>query len=546
MRIATERKRRWSTVFIVAGSAAILVGAVVGIAVSVTSRRHQRDIRFGIEQLDVLIEDGRLEEASEMTRWLAGRAGSASDGLRVLRRAREVAALTSDPVLLADSARLVVSEFPANHALQEIYVYALVRAGSPREALAYADRRLVAGDDASLYAWTLLSAAADDESIDTAGRATDERAFLTGLSTESTPEQYVAAFERTGDWRYAADAAMLYMRAGNRSEAADTAFRASLGVRSPGLASRIYYDAGRHESALEAIQRIPATSRDSEGDLLEADLYLMNGSAQAARAMYESLYEERRPSETVYTNLAWLTDDDELALAFLRTGSEVLPDSWRIREQYAVRIAQSDLNRAFEAVDQLIAGNTSFDEDASLLRLKLEPNSVRRGYATAIWTLLEQAENEDTYRYAAWYFLNEGSVEDLQRVLRWASTRLPQTGAWLNAYRAVAAARSGRWSDSSDEFTAAFARDPQWYWAIDDAIVSLRALQTSEARARVEDALLLARNSSEARTALVFVVAARLCDDRLEAYALLDEAKERDPDNQDARMLRYQLDAASR
>jgi len=523
----------------------ILVGAIVGIAVSVTSRRHQRDVRFGVEQLDVLIEDGRLDEASEMTRWLAERVGSVSDGMRVLRRAREIARLTSDPIVLSDAARLVVSEFPGNHTLQEIYVYALVRSGSPQEALAYADRRIDGRENASLYAWTLLSVAAEDESIDIATRVSGETALLTDLSFDSTPEQYVAAFERTGDWRYAADAAMLYMRTGKRNEAADVAFRASLGVRSPELASRIYYDAGRYESALQAIRRIPATSRDEETNLLEADLHLINGSLEAAQEMYDSLYEARTPSETAYTNLAWLTDEDELALAVLRTGVGVLPDSWRIREQYAVRLAQLDPGQAFQAIDQLLAANSDFDEDASLLRLKLEPDSVRRGYAAALWTLLEQAEHEDTYRYAAWYFLNEGSDEDLQRVLRWASTRLSHTGAWLSAYQAVAAARSGLWNDSSDRFTAAFARDPQWYWALDDAIVSLRALRTNQARERVGDALLLARFSSEPDAALAFVIAARLSDDRLDAAALLDEAEERDPDNQDVRMLRYQLDAAS-
>ena len=307
------------------------------------------------------------------------------------------------------------------------------------------------------------------------------------------------------------------------------------------------FDAGRYDVALEAVRRIPRTDRSESTILLEADLSLLTGNRERASELYLELANNGSSAETAYTNLAWLIDDDEQALSVLTAGMERVPDSWRIREQYAIRMARVDLGEAYRVVDELVlSGASPFDERARLLRLKLEPDSVRRGYAAALWTLLETARDEESYRFAAWYFMDEGSDEDLVRILGWTRARVANPGAWLDGYEGIASARAGEWATAEEMFAAAFGRDPQWYWALDDTIALLRTLRTGRAKERIDDAILLAGYAVGRQTALPFIIAARLSDDRVAAIRLLDQARERDPDNREAVLLGYQLDSAAR
>ena len=56
-------------------------GMVTLVSVGVLSRRRNRDLMFGLEQLDVLIDGGQLAEAVAMVPWLADRADEANEML---------------------------------------------------------------------------------------------------------------------------------------------------------------------------------------------------------------------------------------------------------------------------------------------------------------------------------------------------------------------------------------------------------------------------------------------------------------------------------
>jgi predicted Zn-dependent protease len=540
-------KKRISQVLLLAGALVILAGTIAGIAISVTSRRHRRDVRFGLERLDLLIADGEYAEAEAMTLWLAERAITATDGLRIARRAFEIYTGTGETKVLVDANRILVSEFPGNATFHELWIYSLVRAGRAPEALDFARRNLSDQDDGSLYAWTLLSAVTDGTAPDPAAVRESEVAPLVRLSPESRADDFLYAWELTGDWRYATDAALIHLGSGEVAAAAGIVNDASLDVLDPAFASRALYDASRYDDALAAIERLSREER-ATGALLEADLRLLTGQRSVAADIYtDALASEELPAEVVFANLAWLASDNTEAIDLLEEGIARSPDSWQLRRQLALRIATVDPERAFEAIDQMVAESPErFDEPARLLRLRLDPNPDQRGYDATIWRLVEEAKQEDSYRFAAWHFLARGDETDLARVLRSAERTIDEPSAWWYGYSGVLAARTDDWHAAVDHFGEAFRRDPKWYWALDRAIALLRTGHPRDARRAIQDALTLATNSPDPRGANAFLVASMLADDRIEARRLLDQAREIDPDNQQAMLLSAQLDSADR
>ena len=547
---ADGRRQRTRQLVLLAVAIVAFAGMIVLVATGVARRRNARDLAFGLEELDVLLEDGSTAEAAAMIPWLADRARTAGGAMRVLKRAH--ALYESDGLVapLDEAAKLLLAEFPANTTLRSVAVFAAVRAGRPDDALATAREGLAtdaAAPYAALYAWTLLNnpgsrldasspdgQAADGETAD--GEASE--LLLAGLERTSPAADFERAWRLTADPRYALDAALLHLHEGATERAVELVTAAGLSQRWPLFAAGLYVDRARYEQAIGILSRLPESS--VEAQLRLADAFMYAGEESAAREVYDRLLLLRTPPLHALLGRAVLEDDGRRRAALIARAGELYPESFAAARAQAVTGAGdgADALAGFEA--------TEYEGRARLLRLRLETRPDRRGYAARLWTLLSEYPSSDGYRYAAWYFASRGALEDLRLVLeraRAADDQARDEGWWL-AYRGVLDAAEGDWTAAASRFEESFTRSPSWEAALNAAVALVRMDEGTRAGERLQDALLLARHSNDDRRIQTFLIAARASRDEAEIRRLVEEALAIDPDHPEALLVGAQLEKA--
>jgi len=525
----TERRRRRRQFVLLAVAVVAFAAMIVLVATGVTRRRHARDLTFGLEELDILLDDRSIAEAAAMIPWLADRVRTSAEGLRVLKRG--YALYESDGLAgpLDEAASRLLREFPANATIRSIAVFASVRAGRADAALELA-REGLGSDAGTLYAWTLLNN--PEAGLD--GEPTDEL-LLAGLGRASPAADFEGAWRMSGDQRYALDAALLHLRDRSPDRAAEILTTAGLVQRWPRFSAEVLLDRARYEEAIAVLARLPESSREAQLQLADANVYL--GKEDAARAIYERLLLLARPPLHALLGLASLEDDPERRALLIERAAGLYPDAWEAARAQAVTGAGSGADA--------LAGwdGTEYEGQARLLRLRLEARPDRRGYAAELWTLLSAHRSQEGYRYAAWYFASRDARDDLRLVLERARAGGEEASWWL-AYDGILAAAAGAWDEAASRFEAAFVRSPAWQPALNAAVALTRAGDRSGARARLQDALLLARHSNRDRRIAVFLVAARAARDQAEARRIVAEAIAIDPDHPEVLLLGAQLEKA--
>ncbi|MFW5742583.1 MAG: hypothetical protein ACOCW3_03425 [Spirochaetota bacterium] len=524
-----ERRRRRRHVVLLAVAVVAFAAMIALVATGVTRRRNARDLTFGLEELDILLDDGSVAEAAAMIPWLADRVRTSAEGLRILKRGHALYESDGLAAPLDEAASRLLREFPANATIRAIAVFASVRAGRADAALELA-RDGLGGDAGTLYAWTLLSN--PDARLD--GEPTDEL-LLAGLRRTSPAADFERAWRLTGDRRYALDAALLHLRDRSPDRAAELLTAAGLVQRWPGFAAEVLLDCARYTEAIAVLAKLPESSAEAQLQLADANVYA--GEQDAARAIYERLLLLGRPPLHALLGLASLDDDPERQALLIDRAAGLYPDAWEAARAQAVTGAGSGADA--------LAGwdGTEHEGLARLLRLRLEARPDRRGYAARLWTLLSEHPSEEGYRYAAWYFASRDARDDLRLVLERARAGGDEASWWL-AYHGILAAATGRWDEAASRFEAAFVRSPAWQPALNAAVALARAGDPSGARARLQDALLLARHSSSDRRIAVFLVAARAARDPAEARRIVAEAIAIDPDHPNVVLLDAQLEKA--
>ena len=566
---AGGRRQRTRQLVLLAVAVVAFAAMIVLVATGVTRRRSARDLAFGLEELDVLLEDGSTAEAAAMIPWLADRARTAGGAMRVLKRAH--ALYESDGLVapLDEAAKLLLAEFPANTTLRSVAVFAAVRAGRPDDALATAREGLATDADApydasydalyaALYAWTLLNnpgsrlgtdrsdvqatddpaqqEPAPDERTTAAGSANE--LLLAGLERTSPASDFERAWRLTADARYALDAALLHLHEGTPRRAVELVGTAGLSQQWPRFAAGLYVDRARYEEAIDIISRLPQSSLDAQLRLADASMYA--GEDDAAREVYDRLLLLRKPPLHALLGRAVLDDDRQRRAALIARAGELYPESFAAARAQAVTGAGdgSDAIAGFEGTD--------YEGRARLLGLRLETQQDRRGYAARLWTLLSEYPSSDGYRYAAWYFASRGALEDLRLVLERArAAEGPTRGdGWSLAYQGLLDAAEGDWSAAATRFEESFVRSPSWEPALNSAVSLARNGENTRAGERLQDALLLARHSNDDRRIDAFLVAARASRDEAEVRRLVEEALAIDPDHPEALLLGAQLENA--
>ncbi len=531
------KPRQWQLIAL-AGSILLFAVTIITISVFVSNRRAARDLRFGIEELDLLIEDAVWEEALAMLPWLAERSRTAGEGLRVARRAREVARRSGNNNVFARVAEVLSDEFPGNTALRELAIYALVGARQYESAFEQSKILLEQTGDDLFFAWTLLlqeQPRSPGAGFDPPVSDKESASMLVAtLDRESPVQEFTRAWELSGRWEYAHLASLLAMSDGNPELAGSLVEKASLTRLSPLLAYDVLIARGDFAGAGEALgngdQRTPVLMR-------AADLALYTARFREARELYARLMETEQSiiPYQAFINRAWLSPDRQAQADLLDEAVDRFPNTWPVREQ-AVRFwSQHDPLRAVSLLGQWSEADTSGRAGLLSLRVGRAPG---RGFDAALWQLLEGDPPMVVQRYAAWYFAGAGTREDLARVVQRAN---PPDAPWVGVYHGILLARDGRWELAADEFRQSFRLQPSAATAFNLAISETRLGFLSEARERLEDALILSAPDSRVRVEALLALA-RLEPDRLRARAYLQEAKAIRPN--DPRVLLLEQSAA--
>lgn len=567
---------RTRQLLLLAAAVVAFAAMVAVVAGYVSTRRDRRDLTFGLEEVDVLLEDGAYTEAAAVLPWLADRATTAGEGMRVLSRAHALYRSTDDARALDEAARTLLDEFPANTSLRSLAVFAAVRSGNTDRALELA-REKMGPSEPLIYAWTLLSHASrraertgvEPHAVAEPAQSAAEPAqsgaelLLATLSEGSSASDFSRAWRLTGDKRYALDAALLMLSHGRLPDALELAGSAGLSRRWPRFAAGVFLDNAAYGEAARLLRA--QTDEDDESLLLLADALMHLREYVPAREIYRELRDRLELPLPALLNLAYIMIQEErasrsangrsaqrpgtapgmavpeAALALIREAHRRYPHSYHAaRAELVARTSRGEAV-GFE-VERWIG--TEFEGRARLLALRLTLDPNRRGYEGRLWQLAEQIPSEPVYRFAAWYFAGRDDMEELELVLD-AQERAEPTPAWAVFYRGYLAARNGLWNEAAAAFEKSFVSSPSWRAAANAATALFRTGETTRAQARLQDALLLARNTNDPERVHVFLIAARASDTTASMRTFVQQAREIDPNDPEVLLLGTQLDNAS-
>jgi tetratricopeptide (TPR) repeat protein len=527
-------KSRWWQLLLLAVSVVAFATTVVIISRGISSRRATRDIRFGLEELDLLIEDGSLREAQAMVPWLAERVQSASGGLQILKRARELALQTGDYSRFAEATELISAEFSGNTVLREVAWYANARNGAYDRAFEHALVLLEQTGNDLYYSWLLLQEPESAGQIGESDTATGDTLVLATLARTSSAEEFQRAWELSGRWEYGHLAALVAMENGDPAFAAAMVDDARLSSRSPLLSYDILMARGEFDSALDVL--LGADRIEPETLLRLADHALYTSRKDAARQYYSQVRDHGAALPyQLLINEAWLSTDPDSRSELLQTALEAFPETWPVIEQVVRSVANRDREEALTLLQtHAVSGRES---EARLLALQVESAPTRRGYEADVWQLLEQTPSATAWRYAAWYIAAAGTVEDLQAVI---SRATPEDVSRVLHYRGVVAAREGDWSRAVELFEESFSARATTEAAYNAAIALVRTGYLTDAAARLQDARLLG-SGSRRLTVLTLLASSRLEEDPAQALELTRQALEIEPANAEAMLLEQRL-----
>ena len=534
--------RRHRQVIILGISVIAFAGMVTLVSLGVVSRRRDRDLMFGLEQVDVLIAEDRLSEAAAMVPWLADRADEANEMLSVLKRGVSVLDAGGGPESLNAAAGRAVSTFPGNSTIRSIAVYAAVMSHDLDRALEWS-RTYLSHDDTAMFAWVLLETGGlPPQSTESAAVDTpDESFFLAGLNGHALAEDFERAWRLTGDWRYAADAAILFLQDGAVDRGHEMITGASIPLRAPILAADVFRDAGDAPGSLNALSNADACE-ESRALPRVADALMSLDRYGEAKQIYLDLIEKTPGlSDVPFLNLAWLSLSPEEAMDHYDAAVTGFPESWQAVEQRALHLALSDLETAYASLGDYTGPYGGSRE--SLLRLKLEPLMDLRGYEAAVWALVAAPDvPEDVLRFAVWYFAGREQNEAVLSLL----ARIESGSSWAHTYTAISLARAGQWSSAVNLLSAAHAAAPSWMTALNLALAHYALGNSTHGAQALMNAEQLARRSGlPSESASVFVTISRVTTDRLVAYDAITTAVELDPTNTQALLIRGRLESGS-
>jgi tetratricopeptide (TPR) repeat protein len=367
---AGRRIARRTAILAVTAAAVLAVVLLGGRLLS--ARRAGRGFQERIAEIDQLAGRGFLSKAESSLRAAAGAARSEQDWLRLLKRARALAAARGQYTGLSALARRAAASIPGSRPLARLALYARLRAGQgPTEP----PTRSLSSDPDIQYLQAeaaLVRRGPPPENL----HPELESLLAVGVRPEARNLQALAA--RWKDEALLRDAGLAWMGEGEIGRAAAVFRELPDGPVARELRLGAAYDAGSWEEALALLEQEVQAS--PEMILMRADILLLLAREREAAGLYqESIARDPKLFWSPYLNLGGILEADgqrEAAGELYRRAYELFPDS-----EAAATTLLSSLLRAGqrEAAFQVLGRSLALLPDSLPLR----------------WLLLELERGED-------------------------------------------------------------------------------------------------------------------------------------------------------
>lgn len=434
-------KRKHFLLFATGLLALLIVLLMIGIAIY--NSRISVGFRTSLAQLDLALEDGRVDPAGELIRNAIDLVRNSREALRLAARLYKYEELGGNPELGEVSASALLSRFPGNQDLRALLVDFLLRRGKVSEA-ASAAMDLEARDWLPLKIEALLKAGIPlDKDL--------QNLTLPGVALPIPPERYsdpgafLEAWTLTRDYRYLIDAALLMAALGEIGRAADLLASHQHLLRdreSLRLLTYLEQDAYGAERALRRYSQLVAVDPGDISDRrLLADLYLAMGMGEAAASALKTTLESPDVSEEDFRNLVSLQrslGQNEAARESVSKGLERFPRSpWLLLSHAALnpgeqkRLVQRYLSEN-PGIPELRIANAVLSQDLSSYE-RLLP---------FLWTLYrEDHRNLTSRKILAWLLW---SLDDREGLRNLAGEMDLRKDPWFRQYRVLSMLREGR------------------------------------------------------------------------------------------------------
>ncbi|MFP4010785.1 MAG: tetratricopeptide repeat protein [Spirochaetaceae bacterium] len=532
----TVRRHSVLTLLLLVVALTAAAAAAILILGEIRRSRAQHAVEEAALRADRRIADGRFEEAGDVLHDAAENARSAEQWLTITKRAYRIGEESGDYEAAADLAGRAASRFPQDLNVLSLAAYAAIQAGKPLEALPLLEDAPATERLEALRAHALLAAERRPE------ERTGPYDLLADLHRESTPGEFEAAYELTGDARHMLDAAVRHAEHGEAEKARSLLETAGLTEDFPEAAGLLAYDLGDYESYEDLLGE---ASRDVATEprhlMLQADIAMLRGNFDQAARIYADLRETAPEfSAEQYLNGAWLRrrTPEEAAQILLQRPGRYAGHTGIIQAEVLLRRREEPEQARPLLEDRLERA----DDPAAIETLAMHLFERRRGSVDSVvsrlWEIVTAYPKSGApVRYLAWYLASGGDWEELSVLVERKADTAPET---VTLYRGLLAARNGDW-DGARELFSEEAAGGRWEAAFNAGIAALADNDPAAAHDYFNDALTRLdvehpawRSRVLAADALAFAEQGR---DR-EAHERAARAAELDPRNARARYLR--------
>jgi tetratricopeptide (TPR) repeat protein len=443
-----KHRRLRNLLLILIAVASVGGGTFIVISRVMSARRSDTlEIEDLLSQADYDISLGYYRRALESLEKARGAGRGEYNTLRILKRVYQISYDLDDFSFLRSYARSAADRIPGSTELQQIYLYAAIRASAEGSQRAVERLKRSRGDSAYLQAEAYFSGLLD-KPPDT--DSDPELKQIMSLVAETDPFQLQRLGTELDEKAIDLDAALLWMGKGD-VESAFTVINRHIGdplFREPSI--YISYDAGREQTAMSVIREARTqgwlTGR-TDLQIMEADLHLILGDSGEATGLYRQVIAaDPAYSWTPYLNLAVIAErkgDAQSAYALQERAYRQFPSTGAVVMTYARSLMKiGDRELAAQILQQYLVDHAD-DYQAQLVLLDAQNTASSPVlYQAALWKLYNRhPDSRMLCEYLFLYLMEFNDLSGAESVLgHYQAATGRNQEPWLLEYRAILSA----------------------------------------------------------------------------------------------------------
>jgi tetratricopeptide (TPR) repeat protein len=485
-----QKNRRLRNLLLILIAAAAVGGGTFILVYRVMSARRSDTLEIEdlLAQADYDISLGYYRRALESLEKARGEGRGEYNTLRILKRVYQISYDLDDFSFLRSFARSAADRIPGSTELQQIYLYAAIRASAEGSQRAVERLKRSRGDSAYLQAEAYFAGLLD-KPPDTDNDP--ELKQIMSLVAETDPFQLQRLGTDLDEEAIHLDAALLWMGEGD-VESAFAVINRHTGdplFREPSI--YISYDAGREQTAMSLIREARTqgwlTGR-TDLQVMEADLNLVLGDSGEATDLYRQVIAaDPAYSWTPYLNLAVIADgkgDGQRAYALRERAYRQFPSTGAVVMAYARGLMKiGDRELAAQILQQYLVDHGD-DYQAQLVLLDAQNTASSPVlYQAALWKLYNRhPDSRMLCEYLFLYLMEFNDLPGAESVLGHYQAATGRTQEpWLLEYRAILSAVRRDNSEAVRLLAQSLSMEDSWQGRFNLAVLLGKAGRPEEA-----------------------------------------------------------------